>query len=419
MEKKSKNIIILIIVLILLVIITLVLIFTNSAKSLVAKLIGEKNVDIKASKTEEIEEVENNSEVDNQNITSQVKPGDIIYYNPVFGVKDQSKLTYTVKVGSSKTPNDPESKTTAGSGFHKEVTFTAKLEDDRWIVLKNENGTLTLMLTLPKERDNIDPENLNDKGLMFRKPTGYLHAEQELHNICSIFGYGKGAVEQVSYIVEPKIGSPDVEGDLKDATLIKSGARSATRYDIEELAGIKTKEDKMSVNVIPKNKTNKFTEEFKVNFMTRNLPQINTHIPVLDDRGTVSGSNFRTLYTNYYMAKDKIKISDKLKQHIFNPGYDIEVTEDLTPYWLASRSVYSGTESYQGDDDTVKGYTKYCVDVVSKDSIFGMPICVYTGESNESMSEIVDISNYTVRPIVQLRPDVNLKNQHKLYLIGK
>ena len=376
MTKKSKIIILITVIIAILIIVALILNLTKSGTSLFSSLKEKQQTELE---------------------TSQVKVGDIVYYNPTAGVTDKSKLTYTIKAGS----DDAEKVTTSGNGT-ADVTYTATASDNKWIVLKNDNGKLTLM-----SDDLKKGTGAFDGDLVFRGVTGYLYAEQELHNACSIYGYGTGAVEQVSYIEQPKIGSPDVEGDLKDADLLKSGARSMTRYDIEELAGIKTKEDKIAADTYVSNKNGFSNEEFIANFMTRNLPKANVHIPSLSKKGTVSGPNYRPLYTSYSIEKTYEKISQELRDYIFKPAPE---GSGENWYWLASRSVsVTSKSSMTGldyfDDKKPEGRVDYVVDMITSNYLSGISPCFYLGDLPKSL---YGQEPSPIRPVVQLKADVNL-----------
>ena len=116
------------------------------------------------------------------NEESVVRVGDIVYYDPTVGVLDPNLLTYTSPKGSSKA--DGATDNSPGNGWQAQ-TFTATSDDCKWVVLYKRNGKIVLM-----SEDLKNPsENAYNGRFGVYGATGYLYAEQELHNICSIYGH--------------------------------------------------------------------------------------------------------------------------------------------------------------------------------------------------------------------------------------
>lgn len=176
-----------------------------------------------------------------ESVYKNIKVGDIIYYDPTAGVTDSTKLVYTSPKGSSLASGDTSNISGNGSNAQK---FQATSDDCKWIVIKNEFGQLTLISENVK---NPIEGGAADGKFKIQGQTGYLYAEQELNNICSIYGYGKGTSSGADYIYTPKIGSPDVTGDLQNANIIASAARSITIDDIEEITEIRTRNQKIDL----------------------------------------------------------------------------------------------------------------------------------------------------------------------------
>ena len=104
--------------------------------------------------------------------------GDIVYYDPTKGAAS-NKLTYISKKGLSKAAGDANN--VSGNGYGNQ-TFQATSADNKWVIIYNKNNQLTLISEDIKKTAT---------GTVYRMlgPTSYLYAEQELHNICSIYGY--------------------------------------------------------------------------------------------------------------------------------------------------------------------------------------------------------------------------------------
>ena len=146
--------------------------------------------------------------------------GTIVEYDPTAGVKNPSLLKYTSKRGSAR-----DGSNLSGNGS-KDQTFEATSQDNRWIVLKNDNGFLTLISEQPKMTKSGASFNL--KG-----GVGYLYAEEELNKICAIYGHGIGADK--SQVTTYKIGNPEIAGEVQTKELKNTGARSITRDDINNI----------------------------------------------------------------------------------------------------------------------------------------------------------------------------------------
>ena len=109
---------------------------------------------------------------------SAIQVGDIIYYDPTKDVTDSSKLTYTSPKGSSRAAGDEVN--ASGNGYANR-TFQATSNDNKWVVLYIENGQISLM------SENV--KNSISGNFIMENTTAYLYAEQEIHNICSIYGH--------------------------------------------------------------------------------------------------------------------------------------------------------------------------------------------------------------------------------------
>ena len=121
---------------------------------------------------------------------------------------------------------------------------------------------------------------------------------------------GKGAASDAKYLIQPKIGSPDVAGDLIDVTINNpSGARSLMMEDIEEIMGIKTQEEKDAVMRYGAEATGDmdwYNNEFHPNFMNESKPwpTNNIQMPKLTrNRNRNRKTNIYTLWNMAYRYK--------------------------------------------------------------------------------------------------------------------
>ena len=253
------------------------------------------------------EYVETDDDVD---ISEYVQVGQYVNYNPT--VKDLSgtpvdeSLTYTSKTGDGQNH---------GNGSAPQ-TFTATAST-KWRVLSIENGTVTLI-----SEDAIK----TDAGgnFVLRGAPGYLYAEQELNEVCKIYGYGYGADK--SQVTTYSYGGP-LDGELT-GQITGSGARSITVEDINKYAGIKEDENGIL----------KFSDGTIVdsNYGNTTNPTIDVFYPTIKtSNGKSSGkTGARKLkYTRYYY--DKSKISNQIIQDMLFAG---------NYYWLASRCVITKSD---------------------------------------------------------------------------
>ena len=154
-------------------------------------------------------------------ISEYVQVGQYVNYNPT--VKDLSgtpvesnKLKYISPKGDGQNHGNGDSA----------QTFTAKAST-KWRVLEIGTGTVTLI--------SADVIKTDAGGnFVLRGAPGYLYAEQELNEVCKIYGYGYGANK--SQVTTYSYGGP-TDGDLT-GQITGSGARSITVEDINKYAGI-------------------------------------------------------------------------------------------------------------------------------------------------------------------------------------
>lgn len=299
--------------------------------------------------------------VNNLKVEDYVKVGDYVDYNPTIASKDgtkveESKLSYTSHTGTASEH---------GNGY-SEQTFKAT-KNTQWRVLSIENGTVELI-----SRNGIKTFD-KDLDFFIKGARGYLYAEQELNEVCKIFGYGYGADTT-------KGGSYTVGGPLDTLVTGKiegTGARSITVEDINKIAGVYEENGQMKYSdgtIINSNygDTTKPTENIKFPTIDINKGDNITGISKLAQLKNVKN-------TEYSYKKDKMANQD-ISEILFENNY-----------WLASRSI--NTESMYS----------FCVSFV-----FGQNVYIgYTGVCYDLDGDFIerDLSG-TIRPIVTLKKNV-------------
>lgn len=299
--------------------------------------------------------------VNNLKVEDYVKVGDYVDYNPTIASKDgtkveESKLSYTSPTGTASEH---------GNGY-SEQTFKAT-KNTQWRVLSIENGTVELI-----SRNGIKTFD-KDLDFFIKGARGYLYAEQELNEVCKIFGYGYGADTT-------KGGSYTVGGPLDTLVTGKiegTGARSITVEDINKIAGVYEENGQMKYSdgtIINSNygDTTKPTENIKFPTIDINKGDNITGISKLAQLKNVKN-------TEYSYKKDKIANQD-ISEILFGNNY-----------WLASRSI--NTESTYD----------FCVSCVYGQNVYigNAGVCY---DLNGNFIER-DLSR-TIRPIVTLKKNV-------------
>ena len=289
-------------------------------------------------------------------ISEYVEVGQYVNYNPT--VKDLSgtpvdeSLTYISQTGDGQTH---------GNGSAPQ-TFTATATGTRWKVLSIENGTVTLI-----SEDVIK----TDAGgnFVLRGAPGYLYAEQELNEVCKIYGYGYGANK--SQVTTYSYGGPTDEELTGQIT--GSGARSIRVEDINKYAGITEDE-----NGIPR-----FSDGTMVNnnYGSTTNPTENVYYPTITKENGNSGApGVKNLkYTSY--DYNKSKVASQVQDMLFTGNC----------YYLASRCVYAFSSS-------ANFYVRY----VNSSNVNTYRLCNGISSSlNESPFRFC-----AVRPLVSLKSEV-------------
>ena len=303
-------------------------------------------------------------------VTDFVKIGDYVDYDPTRGVTDTSKLTYTSPTGSSGTHGNGYTSSETGGG----QKFTAKPKESSsflWSVISITNDKIEIV---PTDAIKKDETNQNSGHFVLKGAIGYLYAEQELNEICKIYGYGYGA--DTSQVTTYKIGGP-VSGEETTGTITGSGARSLTAEDINKFAKVGETADGSIV-------ITSFTEVDSKYGSTTN-PTTNIKYPTINTvNGQSSSAGLKNLkYTDYLYYTSKIEntnIRDPL-----TAGY----------YWVSTRSVKTEQQNSSFGVFNVSGYGNY-------NAVRSTALCL--GFSNDFYD--FEEANYSVKPVVTLKSNV-------------
>lgn len=341
----------------------------DNLNSALANHIGTEGVDYTLSETEPyivkymdsgrsyiIDEKGKVSEYEEIDLTG-VEVGQYVAYNPTISdlsgtAVEAEKLTYTSPKGDGKNH---------GNGSAPQ-TFTATATGTRWKVLSIENGTVTLI-----SEDVIK----TDAGgnFVLRGAPGYLYAEQELNEVCKIYGYGYGANK--SQVTTYSYGGPTDEELTGQIT--GSGARSIRVEDINKYAGITEDE-----NGIPR-----FSDGTAVDsiYGSTTNPTVNVYYPTItkEDGKSTSAGVKNLKFTSY--GYDRSKVNQEI-QNILWTGNN---------YWLASRCVLTSSSG-----------AYFYVRHVNSSYVTASHLCY----GNSSLLNELTYSLYAVRPLVSLKSEV-------------
>ena len=288
-------------------------------------------------------------------ISKYVNVGNYVDYNPTVSDKngtpvEPNKLTYASPEGNGMKHGNGYFFTEEGG-----QKFTATVST-KWRILDIGKGTVTLISAEPIKKD--DPSKTGESFIL-AGPVGYLYAEQELNEICKIYGYGYGA--NTSQVTEYSYGGP--EDGILTGKITGSGARSITIEDINKQAGI-TEEDYVTLDMNYGNTANS----------TIHYPTITTTSGKSD-----SAEEKNLKYTNYSYPSSKIK-NPVIQNMLFNGNY-----------WLASRSIKSFSST-----------SLFCVRYVNSYLTDANDLCdgnsPYVGEGV--------FTSYAIRPVVTLKSNV-------------
>ncbi len=229
-------------------------------------------------------------------LSSQVSIGDSVAYNPTEGVIDKKKLEYESLKGKGQIHGN-------GYGIQK---FTAN-NNIKWKVLEIDNSTGEIILI--SEEPILTDEN---QYFYLSGAIGYLYAEQELNEICKIYGYGKGANTTKTFTYK----TGDLVEGLDDEFITGSGAKSISVEDINKI-----------IRYTP---VNGLSDTHTIYYPTKIT---DTGVSIAPAQRT----DIDTAYA-YYEADYIDKISSTVCKMIFGNSADYK-------YWLSSTSIQTNTSS--------------------------------------------------------------------------
>lgn len=370
-DVKSKNgitLIALIITIILMLILSGIVISLTLGDNGIFKLakVASKNyINAAGDEEKEVNNLQNN--IDNilnddnkkyPTLASKVSVGDYVSYNPTKGVTDSKLLTYTSPVGTGMSHGNGCSKTDDNVDLSNGQTFTAN-SNIKWRVLSknNETGEVVLISESPIQTD--DGREFYISGAI-----GYLYAEQELNEICKIYGYGKGADTSKEFRYETGY----IEEERETGTIKGSAAKSIDVNDINTITGYKPAARTSATHTIfyP----TKTTEDGK-SITTKTTTDENTENYYGTDYLSNSSAIYKMLFTN-------------------------ETNSNYSKYWLANRCKW----------DSENGGVNFFVQMlwdgkVGKKIVLGS----WTGEWN------VYVNSGLIRPIVYLKTNLQTTGQ--------
>ena len=226
-----------------------------------------------------------------QPLAKAVSVGDYVAYNA------GNNHSYTSPVGTGSSH---------GNG-NSSQTFTSS-SSLNWRVLGWDEETGGVML--------ISEEPI--EGVTIKGAIGYLYAEQELNEICKIYGYGTGANTNKKFVY--------VTGDIIEGTtagtITGSGARSINMEDINKICGV--------------------TPSTALESDYGKGTYINSYYPTIKKSNgiSISTTNRINVYTAYsYTASNYVANTAEIYKLLFR---NIKNTNDIA-YWLASRCVSFGS----------------------------------------------------------------------------
>ena len=287
-------------------------------------------------------------------VAEYVKVGDYVNYNPTVSDKngtpvEANKLTYMSPIGTI--PTNSGEPITHGNG-NSDQTFTATA-DMKWKVLSIKNGKVELI-----SEDKT-------KAFLIKGAVGYLYAEQELHEICKIYGYGYGA--DTSQVTKYSYGGP-LDGDLI-GEITGSGARSITVQDINNITGI-TEENLKLMN----DKYGTLVSNSRGWYPT--LYSTNTDKPGKSEKQRY---DFEHKYTAYFYDTKDFLLNEY--QLLFNGIF-----------WLASRGIEASSAAY------------YSIFYIKGKTISYTPLC--TNDYDFYIYSNPQATDRGIKPIVTLKSDL-------------
>lgn len=305
------------------------------------------------------------------NLKNYIQEGDIIKYDAtkidVAGTKtiNTEKITYKSPKGNALNHGNGE----------KEQTFTAK------------SGLTWKVLSVSRDKVEIIPEavikNDTNEDFTMTGAIGYLYAEQELNEICKLYGYGYGADTSIgaTYTIGGPLDTPIIR------TISDTGARSINVDDINKLAGLITDEDFKGISASYGDNTNPIEE---VLYPTMDSTKCNIETGISTQAGIKN-----ITYRGYKYDKSKIPDSIKIKDTLFNGNY-----------WLSSRAMNGNPPKV----NSPYGNGTFIVRFVEDNYVRG-PDLLTSGYNAGIIKANSQTRHYAIRPVVTIKGEtIDIEN---------
>lgn len=256
--------------------------------------------------------------------------GDYVNYDPTVGETATSvNTTYTSPKGTS---------TSHGNGY-ADQTFSAaayKNAGGKWQILEiNDDGTITL-ISDPIYQDSGSIMGTN--GFTLSNGVGYLWAEEELHRICAIYGYGNGA--DTRRTIEYYYGGPnDQNGSITpDTAEAQQGRKTSLKVEGSTNQFIYTGARSITVDDINRICGKTYTANYSNGTVAKNLDSAKYYPTIGGESATgrsiaqtnVSGSYYYTYY-GYEISSANGDSNIALSQ--------TNMLSKTEAYWIASRDI--------------------------------------------------------------------------------
>ena len=285
-----------------------------------------------------------------QPLTKAVSVGDYVAYDAT------NNYSYKSPTGTGSSH---------GNGYGDQ-TFTSS-SSIKWRVLgwDETTGGVILISESPKKTDA-------GKNFYIRGGIGYLYAEQELNNICAIYGHGTGANTSKTF----KYLTGDVIEGTTTGTITGSGARSINVDDINKIC-----------NVIP---SKDLASDYGKAPYTKSIYYPTTSQSTGKSTSAASRTDVHTYYS--YTGSNYLTSTEEPYKMLFKDT----TNSSGRSYWMASRCVNS-----------YSSYSHFRVRFVSDGCEYGRTLGGGYGRNFDEYSD-----GYSVRPVVYLKSSIQTNGKN-------
>ena len=291
-----------------------------------------------------------------KNLSSVAQIGDYVNYDPTDLVEDAGAISYTSLKGTASSHGN-------GSSSQAFSATNYKNAGGKWQILDiDESGKITLISDAIYQNSG---DTMGTTGLTLNGAIGYLYAEEELHRISAIFGYGKGAdtSQTITYYYGGQYDQETtgnnvltgVEAQQGRRTVLdlNSGARAIVLKDVNKIFEKETVyPDNYYSSTIPRTTKN-----------AKYYPSINgtSSTGKSSARTSFSGSFYQT-YNVYFISTNSSNEEQcniiKKENNYWLATRKMQVQEDFVCYTILSKINESGLNAIGGLVGGVE-YTNY------------------------------------------------------------